>query len=699
VRTPLSEAGRDSILRGLESPEGELRRLSVEQLPLLAGAEALPRIVEHLGDGDWRVRKAAVEAVRVFADEPDTHASLVAALADGENPGRRNSAFEALVACGQRVVARLVEELPSEDVDVRKLVVDALAAIADPASLPALIGAVDDSDPNVRAAVAEALGSTGGNEAIPPLLRMIERADEDLLVRLSALRALVRLEANVPVALLGPALDDPLLRAAALELAGYAQESGAVELLLKALASSNASSREAAIRALLAQWARRDGSEADALLARLREVAASDDRLVESTCERLGTADLCHRMAFVQFLGLLEDVRAVLPILEAGRDDALRELSDGTLERLGSVLAEGFEPVWEELQIDLKRRACRVLGRAGGGESQRLLAESLAGADPELRCEAALALGRGACFERIPELVRGLEVAARSEDPESRDEVTALIEAIVALAEHADAGVRSAESRLVEGLTGRLAGAPEAVRLAIARVLARVGRGEQAEIIGGLLRDESPAVRRAAVHALSRLESARTHESLRLALVDESPLVRTAAAQVLGGSSRLEALDDLRLLTADEDPDVVAVALRATGHLIREAGSSPDDAYGLIAAALEGAPIVALAACETLFEIGGRRAGELAAPALMRPEAEVLRAAVACLAAHGSLEDLDRLEPLISHPDWSVRADAVEVLAARGVRRCLPALLRRLDGEEDGFVREAILRATRRLEE
>jgi HEAT repeat protein len=119
----------------------------------------------------------------------------------------------------------------------------------------------------------------------------------------------------------------------------------------------------------------------------------------------------------------------------------------------------------------------------------------------------------------------------------------------------------------------------------------------------------------------------------------------------------------------------------------------------MIAVALEGAPIVALAACETLLEMGGRRAGELAVPALMRPEAEVLRAAVACLAAHGSLEDLDRLEPLVSHPDWSVRADAVEALAVRGARRCLPALLRRLDGEEDAFVREAILRATRRLEE
>ena len=59
---------------------------------------------------------------------------LTASLADGENPGRRNSAIEALIGCGSRATARLVEEISSHDVDVRKLVIDALAAIGDPNS-------------------------------------------------------------------------------------------------------------------------------------------------------------------------------------------------------------------------------------------------------------------------------------------------------------------------------------------------------------------------------------------------------------------------------------------------------------------------------------------------------------------------------------------------------------------------------------
>ena len=55
--------------------------------------------------------------------------------------------------------------------------------------------------------------------------------------------------------------------------------------------------------------------------------------------------------------------------------------------------------------------------------------------------------------------------------------------------------------------------------------------------------------------------------------------------------------------------------------------------------------------------------------------------------------------PLVAHSDWSVRAAAVQVLSDRSVRKGLPNLLRRLEVEEDAFVREAILSAVERLEE
>ncbi|MBY0401175.1 HEAT repeat domain-containing protein, partial [Myxococcota bacterium] len=58
-----------------------------------------------------------------------------------------------------------------------------------------------------------------------------------------------------------------------------------------------------------------------------------------------------------------------------------------------------------------------------------------------------------------------------------------------------------------------------------------------------------------------------------------------------------------------------------------------------------------------------------------------------------------KLATLLPHPDWSVRAEAVQALAARRFRRALPDLLRRLEVEDDSYVREALLGAARRLEE
>jgi len=158
LTTALTQAEKQQILDGLMSADGEVRRLAVEQLPLLEMEEAVPHLANRLGDEVWRVRKAAVERLVRCIGHPPVQEILIASLADGEDPGRRNSAFEALVACGSRMTSRLVEELENPDVDVRKLAIDALAGIADPASKGALVRMISDPDTNIRAAAVEALG-------------------------------------------------------------------------------------------------------------------------------------------------------------------------------------------------------------------------------------------------------------------------------------------------------------------------------------------------------------------------------------------------------------------------------------------------------------------------------------------------------------------------------------------------------------
>jgi len=699
MNAELTRSERDALLESLSSSGEEVRRLAVEQLMVLPLVEAIERLVDALGDPAWRVRKAAIERLVACRDEARVHAGLLGALADGENPGRRNAAFEAFVAMGTRSTRPLVGACESADADVRKLAVDALAAIGDSAGREALVRALEDPDANVRAAAADALGTVGGVHAVGALLRAGTSPVEVPLVRLSALRSLERLEASVGVDALADALSHPQLRPAALELLGHSTDPAALASLEKGLASGARTIRESAICALLRQLSRLDGAEADAFCARLKSIALADDALVTRCCHGLEGDDLSRRVALVQLLGLVGDERAVLPLLQAGRDEALSELADATLVSLGETTVAALRPVWGVLGVDLEMRACAVLGRVGGEGAEALLAATLAGPRVQSAVCAAMALGEGGFFGRMPDLVRRLDAAAREEGGERSDEVEQLIDAIVRMAERSERAGDGVHVQLVEVLASRLGGSPEAVRVAIARVLARIGRAADADVIEWLSKDASPLVRRAAVQALARFEPERVRHVMRLALGDEASGVRIAAAAVLARSASREAVEDLARLSGDGDARVAAAALRAAGPVLERAGGATPSDREWLGRALAGDALVALAALESLERIGGPEVVEAAASTLDRPEPEILRTAIGVLSRHAANDDLAPIAPLVAHPDWSVRAEAVKVLSARRFRRALPAMLRRLDVEDDAFVREALLAAARRLEE
>jgi HEAT repeat protein len=282
---------------------------------------------------------------------------------------------------------------------------------------------------------------------------------------------------------------------------------------------------------------------------------------------------------------------------------------------------------------------------------------------------------------------------------EGSDEVATIVAAIVELAERSEEAESGIDVQLVEVLSSRLGGAPEPVRLAIAEVLAHVGRQQDEDVIEYLLKDESSAVRRAAVRALGRFAFDHARDAIRLSLADESSSVRIAAANVLGDSGHLEAVVELGGLMNDDDSRVAAIAIRSVGRLYRGGERATDEVYELIENALGASAIVALSACEALEDVGGDRAGALARSALQRSEPDVVRAAVSCLGVHGDESDLTEAISLVAHFDWSVRSEIAEVLSERGYRKSLPALLRRLEVEDDAFVRQVILRAISRLEE
>ncbi|MBW2722774.1 MAG: HEAT repeat domain-containing protein [Deltaproteobacteria bacterium] len=693
----LADRERESITAGLASRDAELRRLAVERILALPIRDAISGMIASLGDSSWRVRKASVGRLAACGEIELAADALIAALADGDNPGRRNSAVEALVSIGRPVLPKLIETLNSRDVDVRKLVVDAIAGIGDELGRLAMIESLGDCDPNVRAAAAEALGAIGGEGAEAALLACATDEGNEQLVRLSSLHSLISLDASVSVAELRGVLEDPVLAGAAYGLLGNLDDEESCACLLKGLGDPSRANSESAMNALLRVLFRRDGAEFDSLSEQIRESALSLPNLVANTMDRLPDADLSTRLAMVQFLGLVGEPECVIAILEAGRDEAISEVALSTLAQLGEVSELSIDRAWEQLDSVMRRDACRLLGSTAGPRAIERLLGALDSPEGEQRSAAAEALATCGFAGALVPLVRRLELAADDDELEAEEEFVVLVDAIVTLCSSSSGDESSLVADAVALISDRLDEANERTRLGLARVLGRIGRSEDAELVAPLMKDASADVRRVAVEALARLSAETSAISLRLALADESHLVRIAAARALAASAHENARDDLERLVYDEDWRVRAATLRTIGAHQR-VGLTEDEKLDLIASRLGDEGAVCVAAVEALTQIGGAGSARVSASLLSRPEPELVQVAVSCIGLHGAEEDLLDLLPMVSHANWAVRAEAIQVLADRRMTRALPSILRRLEIEQDDFVRDVILRGLIRLE-
>ena len=696
---------RQSILSDLANEDEEVRRLAVERLVQLPADESLPILAERLGDASWRVRKAAVECLAAAPEDWPVADHLLRALADDENPGRRNAAVEALVRIGRRVVDALLGASESPDVDVRKLVVDALAGIGSERATPRLAALLDDEDPNVRGAAADALAAIGGTTALDALQTTALREREEPLVRFAALRGLGRLEAPLTASDLASALADPLLRPVAFGVLGRTPDPEGFEVLLKGLEAGSRATREAAIEGLLRVVSRSDPEEADQRVASIRDAARCAQNALDDAVLRLADADLGTRILLAQFLGIVAIPDVVLPLLRAARaDEALAEVAIGALESLGAIGEDRIDHQWDAIDIALRAQACEVLARTNGPRGAARLIAALDEPDPALRIAAASALARRGEAGAVVVLVRRLQLVADDPEPEADEERAALIDALVKIATAPAASASAATNPALEMLAASFERAGEPVRLAIARVLGEVGGPHHASLMALLVQDPSAVVRRAAVGALTHMPREARSEALRLALADEAAPVRVAAAAALGCDADPDALDALERLLRDEDAGVRAAAVRAIAE--HQHRSAPDDAETalprvsawLVAALGDHGP-VALAAVDAFEQIAPALSLAPVRGVLDHADPEVVQSAVRCIRQHGGDDDVAALIPLVSHAHWAVRAGAIDALAERRVASAIPTVLRCLDGETDEFVRGSLLRALERLEE
>ena len=196
------------------------------------------------------------------------------------------------------------------------------------------------------------------------------------------------------------------------------------------------------------------------------------------------------------------------------------------------------------------------------------------------------------------------------------------------------------------------------VRVFSCAASAALGIEEAEALCEGLLACDEVRVRVAALRALAGLTAERALPAMLKCLADPSEPVRVAAVRSLGTM-------DAKLVTAAMLADGEAVTARAS----------------LVLEVMRISPCAA----QRDFVLGSLRDGR----------EDVRRSAVAMLAANEHAEIVELLEPLLDDPSVAVRAEVVQGLGRRRLRRALRLLLDQF--ERDVETRDQILRAVGRI--
>lgn len=436
----------------------------------------------------------------------------------------RGEVVEALVRHGPRVTDLLIEQLGSEDLEIRKSAVVALGRIGDARAAPALVEVLDE-DAELIIPAADALAKIGDPRAFEALLALV--GDERAAVRQAAVGALNSLGSPEMPGRVLPLLEDadPNVRESAVKIAGYFGYRECADLLLERCRDEDERVRRAAVehlpflederatpallRALRSETPKVRAAAAGAMaLAEGAEVSAS---LIES----LADEDSWVRYFAARSLGRRRSVESADALARLAQGDKSNHVRIAAVEALGHVGGESaarfVAPLVKADGADLVRAAVGALGRMSHPDAGPPLFEALHSPDAEVRAEVARALGARGGAESVEHLRR---VAATDGEP-----------SVVAAA--ADALKRAGTAEAVAALLA-LAADPGRRETAVA-ALAQTGDALLDEVARGLSPRQPVEVRRAAVEALGRMKSQRAFESLRGAYDDADAAVRAAA--------------------------------------------------------------------------------------------------------------------------------------------------------------------------
>ncbi len=367
-------------------------------------------ILKFLG---WSGDAMALPVLLRYLEEPDTSEVAAQALIDygsGAMPAileaLRNADEDEVVALllrvvnavgGREAVPRIIQFLTHDNPMIRRLAVETLGEVPDPASVEFLLARLDDPDVPSQQAAMNSL--TALVKAHPQIKESVLTSIRKLLqsrsipVKLNSLSVYVSIqgEGYHDELLLASKDSDPVIRQKAVSLMGRFAEEQFGQHIVLSLADESTAVRLAGINAVV----------------RLRPETGLDP-LISS----LEDNDIWIRTAAAQALGEYRSDKALTPLLRHLESD-FAPVRIAVIEALGkseraSVKDVLFKCVAEQ-DLEIRRSSMLALARVPGRDVFDALVAALGNEDWRIRAAAATALGVRADPAALPALYRALE--------------------------------------------------------------------------------------------------------------------------------------------------------------------------------------------------------------------------------------------------------------------------------------------------
>lgn len=638
----------------------EVRRKAVLDLRGVPSETAVPLLLKAMEDSSWRVRKTASELLEEGYPLEHYVEGLVRLLFLDDNAGARNSSIETLVKLGKKVTSFLMVAFETPNRDVRKFIIDIIGEVKDRNALPLLLKALKDDDDNVRASAVEHLGEMGDPSVVDALIGILKSGD--LWTAFPAADALGRIGDKTAIPALIGALSVKALREPVLKGLGHLSAPETLEHIVPFLADASKTIQEEALRTIGTFY--HNGVSADFICGTISRLCGPDiiGKIVAHAWSK--KADI--RVTAILLLGLMQDERALGPLLELFNEESLVEDVKRALIFIGRSKPVSLLPLFEIENQYQKRFITEVAVDVASPLYYPVFEGFLAEADGHVRALAAIGLSRIHDNKAVALLKRLLT------DPYV-DVQEAAVTALSSLMSGID----------IEEFIGYLKDRNPSLRKNAALLLGAIGARGSVDALGFALKDEDVTVRIAVVDALSSLKGEASARYLVLALTDENPHMRASAALSLGSMGGPEALEPLILLLSDSDDTVRVSAIRSLGILGDTRAVKP-----LIDLLPDQNGFVVATAMESLGKLGGKEAGEALKGMLNSDEREIRRTAIRSLSFLEGIDDL--LLPFLNDPDWATRVAAIKVLGRKASDRTRSEIEKLFDREEDPAVRRAI---------